>query len=160
MAGCRRDYRVLPARQRREALAKTKQTTGTGSQKQPRRKALLKKLERAQASHQKAEAKIGTLRVRLERAEARQAQVSQRLMAIQVLLDQAKQAKPPVTTTAKKTASRKHAEAGKRPSDASGPKVEARAGHAPTVAVAALDTDQSVTAQNGVGAASVAPAEG
>jgi hypothetical protein len=61
----------------------------TGTAKQPKKKALVRKLEKARLAHEKAERKVAKLRVRLERAEARLAQVAQHLVAMQALLEQA-----------------------------------------------------------------------
>lgn len=67
-----------------EPTTKTTKTRGL--------KKVVRKLEKAQLSHQRAERKTSKLRVRLERAEARLATVAQHLAAMQTQLEHARSA--------------------------------------------------------------------
>jgi hypothetical protein len=62
-----------------------------GADKQARKKSL-RRLEKAQLSHQKAERRTGKLRMKLEKAEAKLAQIAQNLIAVQSLLDNSRSA--------------------------------------------------------------------
>jgi multidrug resistance efflux pump len=64
-----------------DATTKSNETRG--------QKKVVRRLEKAQLSHQKAERKASKLRVRLERAEARLAQAAHQLVAMQALLEHA-----------------------------------------------------------------------